>query len=156
MLALGLPGCSNPIGAYAEAVVHDLNHRPRPRLNGRTSCQVFFESGHKPAFTKRERGEIYDCVTEKAEKILPKVQEVKILYSSIRSIRILPVAEKTRIILCPMTWPPLRMVKVILPPEAVEFGLNSKLGVETAIPTPAGSVCSAPSLIQPPEFLIRM
>ncbi len=74
-LALGLPGCSDHIDAYAEAAVHDLNHRLRPCLNGRTSCQAFFESGNKPAFTKRERREIYDCVMEKTERILSAMNQ---------------------------------------------------------------------------------
>ena len=69
-LALGLPDCSDHLAAYAEAAVNDLNHRHRPCLNGRTSCQVFFESANKPVFTKRERREIYDWVMERVERIL--------------------------------------------------------------------------------------
>lgn len=69
-MALGQSGCPDHIGAYAEAAINDLNHRPRPCLNGRTSCQVFFEPGHKPAFTKKERREVYDCVMDKTERIL--------------------------------------------------------------------------------------
>ncbi len=69
-LALSSPESPDHIGVYAEVAVHEINHRPRPCLKGRTSCQAFFESGHKPVFTKRERREIYDCVTEKTERIL--------------------------------------------------------------------------------------
>jgi hypothetical protein len=69
-LALDLPTPGDHITAYAEAVVNDLNHRHRPCLNGRTSCQLFFESANKPTFNKRERREIYDSITEKAERIL--------------------------------------------------------------------------------------
>jgi len=69
-LAFGLPDCPDHIGAYREAAIHDLNHRLRPCLKGRTSCQVFFGPVKKPVFTKRERREIYDCVMEKAERIL--------------------------------------------------------------------------------------
>jgi hypothetical protein len=58
------------ITAYAEAVVNDLNHRLRPCLNGRTSCQLFFDSANKPTFSKCERREIYDIIMEKAERIL--------------------------------------------------------------------------------------
>ena len=58
------------IGAYAETVVNDLNHRIRPCLNGRTSCQVFFDSSSRPTFTKRERRVIYDWVMERVERIL--------------------------------------------------------------------------------------
>jgi hypothetical protein len=69
-LASGLADCRDHISAYAEAVVHDLNHRMRPCLNGRTSCQVFFASMDKPVFTKRERRGIYDWVMERVERIL--------------------------------------------------------------------------------------
>src|SRR5512136_175583 len=66
----GFVGPGDHIGAYAEAVVNDLNHRIRPCLNGKTSCQAFFESGNKPAFTKRQRRGIYDWVMERVERIL--------------------------------------------------------------------------------------
>jgi hypothetical protein len=69
-LILGLADCRDHISAYAEAVVHDLNHRMRPCLNGKTSCQVFFASADKPVFTKRERRGIYDWVMERVERIL--------------------------------------------------------------------------------------
>jgi hypothetical protein len=69
-LALDLPTPGDHITAYAEAAVNDLNHHHRPCLNGRTSCQLFFESANKPTFSKRERREIYDIIMEKAERIL--------------------------------------------------------------------------------------
>jgi hypothetical protein len=69
-LALALPTPGDHITAYAEAVVNDLNHRHRPCLNGKTSCQLFFESANKPTFSKRERREIYDIIMEKTERIL--------------------------------------------------------------------------------------
>lgn len=65
----------NHIAAYAEAGVNDLNHRIRPCLNGRTSCQAFFESGSRPAFTKRDRREIYDTIMEKVERILSAMNQ---------------------------------------------------------------------------------
>jgi len=74
-LAPGLPDCSDHLAAYVEATVNDLNHRLRPCLMGRTSCQVFFESANKLAFTKRERREIYDCVMEKTERILSAMNQ---------------------------------------------------------------------------------
>jgi len=74
-LTLGLPDCSDHLSAYAEAAVNDLNHRHRPCLNGRTSCQVFFESANKPAFTKRQRREIYDSIMEKVERILSAMKQ---------------------------------------------------------------------------------
>jgi hypothetical protein len=74
-LALGLPDCSDHLSAYAEAAVNDLNHRHRPCLNGRTSCQAFFESANKLLFTKRERREIYDSLMEKVERILSAMEQ---------------------------------------------------------------------------------
>jgi len=72
---LGLPDCSDHLAAYAEAAVNDLNHRIRPCLSGRTSCQVFFESANRPVFTKRERREIYDSIMERAERILSAMKQ---------------------------------------------------------------------------------
>lgn len=60
---------------YAEAAVHDLNHRLRGSLGGRNSCQVFFDSETKPTFTKRERRDIYDCLIEKVERILSEMKQ---------------------------------------------------------------------------------
>jgi hypothetical protein len=74
-LALGLPDCSDHLAAYAEAAVNDLNHRHRPCLKGRTSCQLFFESANKPAFSNRERREIYDSIMEKEERILSAMNQ---------------------------------------------------------------------------------
>jgi len=74
-LLLGSADCRNHVVAYAEAAVNDLNHRIRPCLNGRTSCQLFFESTNKPTFSKRERREIYDSITEKAERILSAMNQ---------------------------------------------------------------------------------
>ncbi len=71
----GLLDPGDHLTAYAEAVVNDLNHRRRPCLNGRTSCQVFFEFGSRPIFTKRERRSIYDCVMERAERILSTMNQ---------------------------------------------------------------------------------
>jgi hypothetical protein len=65
----GLADCRAHIAAYAEAAVNDLNHRIRPCLNGRTSCEAFFVSTDKPVPTKRERREIYDWVMERVERI---------------------------------------------------------------------------------------
>jgi len=58
------------ISAYAEAAVNDLNHRIRPCLKGKTSCQMFFDAGNRPTFTKRERRAIYDWVMERVERVL--------------------------------------------------------------------------------------
>jgi hypothetical protein len=74
-LPLDITNLQNHIAAYAEAGVSDLNHRIRPCLKGRTSCQVFFESSNRPTFTKRERREIYDSIMEKVERILSAMNQ---------------------------------------------------------------------------------
>jgi hypothetical protein len=74
-LASGSADCGDHVAAYAEAAVNDLNHRIRPCLNGKTSCQVFFESGNRPAFTKRERREIYDSIMERVQRILSAMSQ---------------------------------------------------------------------------------
>jgi hypothetical protein len=74
-LALDLPAPGDHISAYAEAAVNDLNHRHRPCLNGRTSCEAFFVSADRPAFTKRERRGIYDWVMERVERILSTMNQ---------------------------------------------------------------------------------
>jgi hypothetical protein len=74
-LASGSADCGDHVAAYAEAAVNDLNHRIRPCLNGKTSCQVFFESGNRPAFTKRERREIYDSIMERVQRILSAMRQ---------------------------------------------------------------------------------
>jgi hypothetical protein len=74
-LMQGLLDPGGHITAYAEAVVNDLNHQIRPCLDGKTSCQAFFESGNRPAFTKRKRREIYDWVMERVERILSTMSQ---------------------------------------------------------------------------------
>jgi hypothetical protein len=69
-LALAMSDPLNHVAAYAESAVNDLNHRIRACLNGRTSCQVLFQAGIKPTFTRRQRREIYDSIMEKVERIL--------------------------------------------------------------------------------------
>jgi hypothetical protein len=60
----------NHFQAYAENAEHDLNHRPRPSLGGKTSCQIYFEGKDKRKFSKRERREIYDWIFSLASDIL--------------------------------------------------------------------------------------
>src|SRR5512139_3596650 len=74
-LALAMSNPQSHIAAYAESAVNDLNHRIRPCLNGRTSCQVFFEPGIKPTFNRRNRREIYDSIVEKVERILSAMNQ---------------------------------------------------------------------------------
>lgn len=56
--------------AYAEAAVHDLNHKPREVLKGRTSCRVLFENKDKVRFSKQERREIYEYLIKLKMSIL--------------------------------------------------------------------------------------
>lgn len=67
-LALDLPTPGDHISTYAEAAANDLNHRHRPGLNGKTSCQLFFDSANKPTFSRRERREIYDIIKGEGRK----------------------------------------------------------------------------------------
>ena len=75
-LIADLPGSENhSMAVYAEVAAHDLNHRLRPCLNGKTSCQVFFSPGERPVFTKLERREIYDILLERVERILVSMNQ---------------------------------------------------------------------------------
>jgi hypothetical protein len=74
-LELGVSWFREQVGPYAEAAAHELNHRLRDSLGGRTSCQVYFGSGTKPVFTKRERRDIYDCLMERVGRILLSLNE---------------------------------------------------------------------------------
>jgi hypothetical protein len=69
-LPLGAISSPDAMATCAEVVVHDLNHRCRPCLQGKTSCQVFFPSERNPVFSKLERREIYDNLLERVERIL--------------------------------------------------------------------------------------
>jgi hypothetical protein len=74
-LASAMSNPLNHIAAYADSAVNDLNHRIRPCLKDRTSCQVFFEGRIKPKFSRRERKEIYDSIIEKVERILSAMKQ---------------------------------------------------------------------------------
>jgi hypothetical protein len=67
------PSANHPVAVYAEVAAHDLNHRLRPCLNGKTSCQVFFSP--KLIFSKLERREIYDMVLARVERILTSINQ---------------------------------------------------------------------------------
>jgi len=54
--------------AYASTVEHDLNHHPRPCLNGRNSCQVYFTG--RRTFSKWERRDAYAWITNVQNDIL--------------------------------------------------------------------------------------
>ncbi len=72
-LVLGVPRSADGIALWAEIVVHELNHRVRPCLQGKTSCQVFFPSEGRAVFSRLERREIYDNLLERVERILGSI-----------------------------------------------------------------------------------
>jgi transposase InsO family protein len=63
------------LAIYAEVAAHDLNHRHRPCLHGKTSCQVFFSMEKRPVFSKWERRAIYDILMDRVERILVSMNE---------------------------------------------------------------------------------
>ena len=63
------------LGIYAEVAAHDLNHRQRPCLQGKTSCQVFFAMDQRPVFSKWERRAIYDILMGRVERILVSMNQ---------------------------------------------------------------------------------
>jgi len=63
------------LAIYAEVAVHDLNHRHRPCLRGKTSCQVFFSMDQRTVFSKWERRAIYDILMDRVERILVSMNE---------------------------------------------------------------------------------
>lgn len=74
-LRQGLLDPAEHITVYVEAAVNDLNHQIRPCLNGKTSCQVFFEPGNRLALTKQKRREVYDWVQERFARILSAMNQ---------------------------------------------------------------------------------
>jgi hypothetical protein len=71
--------CSQPedtsLAIYAEVAAQDLNHRYRPCLLEKNSCQVFFTSEERPVFSKLERRKIYDMVLARVERILASMNQ---------------------------------------------------------------------------------
>jgi hypothetical protein len=63
------PNCQREhMEAYASSVEHDLNHQPRPCLNGSNACQVYFTG--KRTFTKWERRDAHDWLINMQDDIL--------------------------------------------------------------------------------------
>ncbi len=54
--------------AYASTVEHDLNHKPRPCLNGNNACRVYFAG--RRTFSKWERRDAYAWITNLQTDIL--------------------------------------------------------------------------------------
>lgn len=63
------PSCPREhLEAYASAVEHALNHKPRPCLKGKNACQVYFAG--RRTFTKWERRDAYAWITNLQNDIL--------------------------------------------------------------------------------------
>jgi hypothetical protein len=63
------PGCPREhLGAYASSVEHDLNHQPRPCLNGKNACLVYFTG--RRTFTRWERRDAYVWITNLQKDML--------------------------------------------------------------------------------------
>jgi len=52
-----------------EIAAHDLNHKPRRKLNGHHSCQVFF-GPDRVTFTKKQRKEVFQWIKKLALEII--------------------------------------------------------------------------------------
>jgi hypothetical protein len=54
------------LAIQAELDIHSLNHRPRPCLGRRSSCQMF-TAGEQFArtFNRRKRREVYECIRQR-------------------------------------------------------------------------------------------
>ncbi len=50
---------ANNFALTVEVTVHDLNHRPRRCLNGRTACAVFHDDAQRLRWSKRQRHTIF-------------------------------------------------------------------------------------------------
>lgn len=64
------PCLISAIETCSHAAVNEINHRPRPCLNGKPACLAFFGQGERKRFTKRERGIVYDWLTKTKKDIL--------------------------------------------------------------------------------------
>jgi transposase InsO family protein len=63
------PGCPREhLDAYASSVEHDLNHQPRPCLNGNNACRAYFTG--RRTFTKWERRDAYAWIINLQNDIL--------------------------------------------------------------------------------------
>jgi hypothetical protein len=68
-LAASAPG--TPVASVVEAVIQDLNHQPRPCLEGKTACAMF-SLGLQEArsFTRSQRKEVCDWIKSLAARIM--------------------------------------------------------------------------------------
>jgi len=64
------------LDSCAEAASHDLNHRSKRSLKGRTPCQAFLESMTRlKKYTKRKRREIYELILEHTDRIFNRMRD---------------------------------------------------------------------------------
>ena len=70
------PACAHEhLEMYAAMVENDLNHKPRPCLDGKNSCQVYF--ANKRSFSKWERRDVYEWITNVQNDILCRTIDVQ-------------------------------------------------------------------------------
>jgi hypothetical protein len=61
--------------AYASTVEHDLNHQPRPCLNGSNACQTYFTG--RRTFTKWERRDAFTWLTDVQNDMLCSSEDLQ-------------------------------------------------------------------------------
>jgi transposase InsO family protein len=65
------------VSGWVEAVVHDLNHRPRHCLGGLTSCERFGQARQETRpYDRRRRKEVFDWIKALAARILANGERV--------------------------------------------------------------------------------
>jgi hypothetical protein len=60
------------VALAAEVTVHELNHRPRRCLKGRTACAVFHDDAQRLRWTKRQRHTIFGLLLQRFGAMLGK------------------------------------------------------------------------------------
>ena len=55
-----------------ETITHDLNHRPRRCLKGRTACAVFHDNAQRLRWTKHQRKEIFRLLLQRFGAMIGK------------------------------------------------------------------------------------
>ena len=58
--------------AQIETSVHELNHRPRRCLKGRTACAVFHDDAQRLRWTKRQRQTIFRLLLQRFGAMIGK------------------------------------------------------------------------------------
>jgi hypothetical protein len=63
---------------HARLAAHDLNHKRRDVLKGKTACEVFHQGNNLMRFTEPERKAIYDWINETQERILSEAGDASV------------------------------------------------------------------------------